>query len=203
MKLWGSETKWRWKNMFIQIIWTNLSSIKPIAAQFCQVNPDFTFWNLSTTAGRNIIPCSLYSVLSLESLMLHTPLGLRASCPWPKCVKANWGGDAAAPLLQLPAWHRQLRRQRPLCWKEDLPSWKNSKFRLSSREEMGSPSSPSRQCRRDVLSCPGRGAPAGVRCCTALSPCSPENLSGVSLQWAVGLRSPLPHQQQFKLWQVQ
>lgn len=41
---------------------------------------------------------------------------------------------------------------------------------------MGSPSSPSCQPRRDVLSCPGRGAPAGMCCCAALSPCTPANL---------------------------
>lgn len=126
----------------------------------------------------------------------------RALCPWPKCAKANWGGSAAAPLLQAACVTPAGCEAKVTLLKVGFAILeKNSQFRVSSRGEMGWPSSASHQARRDVLSWPGPGAPFGMCCYTALSLCSRELqiLSGVSLQWATGSRPPLPHQQQFKL----
>lgn len=111
-----TSSKWRWKNMFIQIIWTNLQHIT-ISAPFCQVSPKFTLWDLPTTVGRNISR-SLYSVLSLESLTLHSSLGRAGHCaPDQNVQKQTEGAVLQLCSSRLPVWHQQVGKQRSLCWK--------------------------------------------------------------------------------------
>lgn len=103
---------------------------KTSSAQFCQVNPKFALWDLSITAGGNIISHSLYTVLKMRqqpgkpnAAQLTWDCG--ASHPWPKRAKAN----RLLPVMEVilhhrssrpTAWHQQVKKQRSLCWKKNL-----------------------------------------------------------------------------------
>lgn len=161
---------------------------KTSSAQFCQVNPKFALWDLSITAGGNIISHSLYTVLKMRqqpgkpnAAQLTWDCG--ASHPWPKRAKAN----RLLPVMEVilhhrssrpTAWHQQVKKQRSLCWK------KKSQSRASSRERAGSPAAASSQpgrVGRDALPYPRRGAPVGMllHCIVSLS-ASQEVLLGES-----------------------
>lgn len=125
----------------------------------------------------------------------------RALCPWPKCAKANRGGSAAALLLQAAC-------VTPAGWEAKVALLKVGFSILEkilssgflAEEKWGHPAlppiSPGGMC------CPAPAKEHRLGCAAVLHClCSREQqiLSGVSLQWATGSRSPLPHQQPFKL----
>lgn len=87
-----TSSKWRWKNMFIQIIWTNLQHIT-ISAPFCQVNPKFTLWDLPTTVGRNISR-SLSS--AWKAWRCTAPLGGQGIVPLTKMCKSKPRGQCCS-----------------------------------------------------------------------------------------------------------
>lgn len=156
---------------------------KTISAQFCQVNPKFTFWHLPTTVGRNIISCSCTVSSAWKGWCCTAPLGPQGIVPLTKMCESKLRGwcCSAAPPGCLSDTGRLASKGHPAERRIYHPG-KNSQFRLSSREEMGSASSACHQPRRDVLSCPGRGVPAGMCCCAALSPAPQHIWTGVSLQ---------------------
>lgn len=190
--------------MFIQVIWTNLSSIK-LSLLSSASKSKIHILTLAYHSGKKYNIMLLHSVLSLERLMLHSSLGTAGHRAPDQNVWKQIEGVmlqccccSAAPPGCLRDTGRLASKGHPAERRIYHPG-KNSQFRLSSKEEIGSASSACRQPRRDVLSCPGWGVPAGVCCCAA-----PQHVwAGVSLQWATGSRAPLPHQQQFKRRWVQ